>query len=127
MQSEEFVWPGVTNFRTLAMDAASAVLSDALQALHSGFVPEKLPCRLRERTQLLRHVRSCLAGNEGGAVYVAGAPGTGKTATVVRHTGVQVDSRYAVSPPPPPISSLVSSMMFPRWPLTGCVARGETL
>jgi len=66
---------------------ASAVLQSAVRHLHSGQVPENMPCRMREHLQLKRHIGGMLQRQAGGAVYVAGSPGTGKTASVVSTAG----------------------------------------
>ncbi len=66
-----------------AKSAASEVLTAAVRHLHSGQVPDNMPCRMREHLQLKRHIGGMLQRRAGGAVYVAGSPGTGKTASVV--------------------------------------------
>jgi origin recognition complex subunit 1 len=75
--------------------AASCVLRSAVQHLHSGRVPESLPCRLREEMQLKRFIASLLQRQTGGAVYVAGSPGTGKTASIV---GTALEMRTTGAP-----------------------------
>ena len=54
----------------------------ARQRLHVSAVPETLPCRENEFTEILMHLQSAL--EEGGSLclYISGVPGAGKTATV---------------------------------------------
>ncbi|CAN0162790.1 unnamed protein product [Pylaiella littoralis] len=54
----------------------------AMDSLHVTAVPKSLPCRTAERSQLLNFLKSnIMAGGLGNALFVAGMPGTGKTAT----------------------------------------------
>ncbi|CAB1101631.1 unnamed protein product [Ectocarpus sp. CCAP 1310/34] len=56
--------------------------SVAMESLHVTAVPKSLPCRNDERNQLLSFLTSNIkAGGLGNALFVAGMPGTGKTAT----------------------------------------------
>eukprot|EP00903_Cladosiphon_okamuranus_P021157 g19433.t1 len=56
--------------------------SVAMDSLHVTAVPKSLPCRTAERNQLLSFLTSNIkAGGLGNALFVAGMPGTGKTAT----------------------------------------------
>mmetsp|Transcript_6266 Transcript_6266/g.8789 ORF Transcript_6266/g.8789 Transcript_6266/m.8789 type:complete len:441 (+) Transcript_6266:123-1445(+) len=53
-------------------------------ALELRSVPAHLPCRDRERDELIAFIRDALAANDGAgrSIYISGLPGTGKTATV---------------------------------------------
>ncbi|ORY35566.1 P-loop containing nucleoside triphosphate hydrolase protein [Naematelia encephala] len=54
----------------------------ALRLLHVGATPESLPCREDEFVDVLSRVEEGVEGGGGGCLYIAGVPGTGKTATV---------------------------------------------
>ncbi|KAN0040803.1 hypothetical protein ACTFIV_003339 [Dictyostelium citrinum] len=55
----------------------------AKEALHLSAVPDKLPGREKEKATILSFIKGKLKANEsGGCLYIAGMPGTGKTATV---------------------------------------------
>jgi origin recognition complex subunit 1 len=54
----------------------------ARRLLHVGATPSQLPCRGDEFEEILSHVEDAVQDGVGGCVYVAGVPGTGKTATV---------------------------------------------
>ena len=61
----------------------------ACAALQLSAVPKSLPCREQEREEIMQFVRGGIQhGGLGCALYIAGMPGTGKTATVkeVVHT-----------------------------------------
>lgn len=52
----------------------------AFSALTAATAPKDVPCRERERDHLSSFVGSCLKRRRGGAIYVCGSPGTGKSA-----------------------------------------------
>ncbi|WWC90716.1 uncharacterized protein L201_005653 [Kwoniella dendrophila CBS 6074] len=54
----------------------------ALRLLHVGSAPESLPCREEEFIDVLSKVEDGVESGGGGCLYIAGVPGTGKTATV---------------------------------------------
>ncbi|WVQ68072.1 uncharacterized protein L199_006278 [Kwoniella botswanensis] len=54
----------------------------ALRLLHVGSTPESLPCREEEFLDVLGKVEDGVESGGGGCLYIAGVPGTGKTATV---------------------------------------------
>ncbi|KAI8893518.1 P-loop containing nucleoside triphosphate hydrolase protein [Globomyces pollinis-pini] len=49
--------------------------------LHVSAVPDVLPCRDDEYTEMFGHIASALEEGSGSCIYVSGVPGTGKTAT----------------------------------------------
>eukprot|EP00743_Colponemidia_sp_Colp-15_P005754 GILK01006184.1.p1 GENE.GILK01006184.1~~GILK01006184.1.p1 ORF type:complete len:671 (+),score=120.08 GILK01006184.1:42-2054(+) len=58
--------------------------SKACSQLQLSAVPASLPCREKERQQLLEFAQGAIErGGSGSALYVSGMPGTGKTATVL--------------------------------------------
>ena len=65
-------------------DGEASVYSRACSALQLSSLPASLPCREKEE----QHIRAFLTaairrgGQAGGGLYIAGVPGTGKTATV---------------------------------------------
>ncbi|ODN78741.1 hypothetical protein L202_04304 [Cryptococcus amylolentus CBS 6039] len=54
----------------------------ALRLLHVGATPDSLPCREEEFVDVLSKVEEGVESGGGGCLYIAGTPGTGKTATV---------------------------------------------
>lgn len=55
----------------------------AFQQLQLSAIPPSLPCREEERATIHTFLRDAVArGGAGGALYISGMPGTGKTATV---------------------------------------------
>ena len=77
---------------SLKLSATSIACKAACAALQLSAVPKSLPCRERERAAIMNFVRGGIQrGGLGCALYVAGMPGTGKTATVkeVLHTLMQ--------------------------------------
>ncbi|KAJ9123931.1 hypothetical protein QFC22_000722 [Naganishia vaughanmartiniae] len=54
----------------------------ALHLLHVGATPDSLPCREDEFLEVLMKVEEGIEDGGGGCLYIAGVPGTGKTATV---------------------------------------------
>ena len=57
---------------------------EARSALQASAVPRSLKCRDMQKTQVMRFLRNAVTrkGAGGGCMYIAGMPGTGKTATV---------------------------------------------
>ncbi|XP_014675258.1 PREDICTED: uncharacterized protein LOC106815324 [Priapulus caudatus] len=68
--------------RSRSVPAAQNVLELARARLHVSAVPDTLPCRENEFANIYNFVEGKLIGGGGGCMYVAGVPGTGKTATV---------------------------------------------
>jgi len=67
----------------------TSACAKACAALQLSAVPKSLPCREQEREEIMQFVRGGIQhGGLGCALYIAGMPGTGKTATVkeVIHT-----------------------------------------
>ncbi|CAN6596422.1 hypothetical protein TRVA0_001S02740 [Trichomonascus vanleenenianus] len=54
----------------------------ARNKLHVAAVPDSLPCRENEFSQIYLALESAIYANTGSCVYISGTPGTGKTATV---------------------------------------------
>lgn len=58
-------------------------LEEARRKLHVSAVPESLPCREYEFSDIYSFVEGKLLDGTGGCMYISGVPGTGKTATVL--------------------------------------------
>ncbi|KAK1688136.1 ATPase [Colletotrichum godetiae] len=54
----------------------------ARSQLHVASVPRSLPCRESEFNLVYSHLEAAIADGSGSCIYIAGTPGTGKTATV---------------------------------------------
>lgn len=54
----------------------------ARKNLHVATIPESLPCRDDEFSQIFLALESAISSATGSCIYVSGTPGTGKTATV---------------------------------------------
>lgn len=54
----------------------------ARSQLHVASVPSNLPCRENEFATVYSHLEVAIADGSGSCIYIAGTPGTGKTATV---------------------------------------------
>lgn len=54
----------------------------ARNKLHVSMVPDSLPCRENEFSQIFLALESAINAETGSCIYVSGTPGTGKTATV---------------------------------------------
>ena len=50
--------------------------------LHVASVPTSLPCRENEFASVYSHLEAAIVDGTGSCIYIAGTPGTGKTATV---------------------------------------------
>lgn len=50
--------------------------------LHVASVPSSLPCRENEFASVYSHLETAIVDGTGSCIYIAGTPGTGKTATV---------------------------------------------
>ncbi|CAG8464406.1 9190_t:CDS:2 [Ambispora leptoticha] len=57
-------------------------LERARKLLHVSAVPESLPCRESETSQILSYVQEAIKEKNGTCIYISGTPGTGKTASV---------------------------------------------
>ena len=65
------------------------IFAEAVERMHASRQPHELPCRDAEVAAVRGFLHGCLegtggAGNGGGSLYIAGSPGVGKTAVVVR-------------------------------------------
>lgn len=54
------------------------------ERLHVSAVPDSMPCRENEYSNIYSFVRGKLIDGCGGCIYISGVPGTGKTATVTQ-------------------------------------------
>jgi origin recognition complex subunit 1 len=54
----------------------------ARSTLHVSAVPNALPCREDEFSQVYAHLETAISAGTGSCIYISGTPGTGKTATV---------------------------------------------
>ena len=66
------------------MDGPTCLLAAAANALHASRLPEQLPCRGAEIAAIDAFLKGSLMGCRAGSIYIAGSPGVGKTAVVVR-------------------------------------------
>lgn len=73
--------PGISDRKT-PRAAAKSMLEMARKRLHVSAVPETLPCRDDQFSQIFSFVQDRLKEGTGGCMYISGVPGTGKTATV---------------------------------------------
>ncbi|GFZ49562.1 Origin recognition complex subunit 1 [Saitozyma sp. JCM 24511] len=85
-----------------AEDLPSDPYERALRLLHVGATPDSLPCREEEFVDVLSRVEEGVETGGGGCLYIAGVPGTGKTATV--HAVVKELKRKAEDGELPPFS-----------------------
>ncbi|KAF9869829.1 origin recognition complex subunit [Colletotrichum karsti] len=60
----------------------SSPFQQARSRLHVASVPSSLPCRENEFSTVYSHLEAAIADGTGSCIYIAGTPGTGKTATV---------------------------------------------
>lgn len=61
---------------------SKSVKEIARERLHLSSIPDELPCREEEFSQLFLALESAISAGTGTCIYVSGTPGTGKTATV---------------------------------------------
>ena len=75
---------GKVRKRVVLVDESASVYARACSALQLSALPESLPCREAEEAVVRSFLTSSIrrGGQQGGGLYVAGVPGTGKTATV---------------------------------------------
>ena len=79
----------------------TSAYSKACAALQLSAVPKSLPCREQEREEIMQFIRGGIQhGGLGCALYIAGMPGTGKTATVkeVVHTLMSEADDHSLPP-----------------------------
>ena len=87
-----------------------SVLRQLRQELMLSAVPERLLCRETQMNAIMAFAHRCFAGAKGGAMYVAGSPGLGKSMTV-REAYRQLAARAA---PAAAASASASSSRQPR-------------
>jgi origin recognition complex subunit 1 len=68
--------------RILSADVLSSPYQLARNQLHVSSVPAALPCRENEFSEVYTHLERAITAGTGSCIYIAGTPGTGKTATV---------------------------------------------
>ncbi|XP_072019328.1 uncharacterized protein [Amphiura filiformis] len=68
--------------RNTPRQGPSQPLEHARVRLHVSAVPDSLPCREKEFTDVYTFIKSKILDKTGGCMYISGVPGTGKTATV---------------------------------------------
>jgi origin recognition complex subunit 1 len=68
--------------RVLSPNAISSPYQLARSHLHVSSVPATLPCREEEFSEVYNHLETAITAGIGSCIYIAGTPGTGKTATV---------------------------------------------
>jgi origin recognition complex subunit 1 len=68
--------------RILSPTALSSPYQLARSTLHVSSVPATLPCREEEFSEVYSHLETAITAGTGSCIYIAGTPGTGKTATV---------------------------------------------
>ena len=68
--------------RILSPTALSSPYQLARSTLHVSSVPATLPCREEEFSEVYNHLETAITAGTGSCIYIAGTPGTGKTATV---------------------------------------------
>ncbi|GAB1599981.1 origin recognition complex subunit 1-like [Argonauta hians] len=73
--------PSVPN-RVKPMVKSGDLFEVARGRLHVSAVPESLPCREKEFSDIYSFVEGKILDGTGGCMYISGVPGTGKTATV---------------------------------------------
>merc|ERR1711978_770016 len=74
--------PTTTTTTPILFSADVSQFQAARAALHTG-TPETLLCREKEVAAMSRWLDQHLVAGKSGSIYVSGAPGTGKTATLV--------------------------------------------
>jgi origin recognition complex subunit 1 len=68
--------------RTLSPNALASPYQLARNQLHVSTVPAALPCREEEFSEVYQQLEKAITDGTGSCIYIAGTPGTGKTATV---------------------------------------------
>ena len=68
--------------RILSPHTLSSPYQLARSNLHVSSVPASLPCREEEFAEVYTHLEKAITDGTGSCIYIAGTPGTGKTATV---------------------------------------------
>ncbi|KAF2089000.1 P-loop containing nucleoside triphosphate hydrolase protein [Saccharata proteae CBS 121410] len=68
--------------RVLSPNVKSSPFQVARNNLHVSSVPATLPCREEEFSTVYAHLEAAITDGSGSCIYIAGTPGTGKTATV---------------------------------------------
>lgn len=68
--------------RILSPHALSSPYQIARNQLHVSSVPTSLPCREEEFQEVYTQLEKAITDGSGSCIYIAGTPGTGKTATV---------------------------------------------
>jgi origin recognition complex subunit 1 len=68
--------------RVLSPSILSSPFQVARNQLHVSSVPATLPCREEEFSEVYSHLEKAITDGTGSCIYIAGTPGTGKTATV---------------------------------------------
>ncbi|KAH9523633.1 Origin recognition complex, subunit 1 [Bulinus truncatus] len=68
--------------RNVSKEAMKDDLEEARSRLHVSAIPDSLPCREKEFSDIFTFVESKILDGTGGCMYISGVPGTGKTATV---------------------------------------------
>lgn len=68
--------------RILSAEVLFSPYAQARNQLHVSSVPAALPCREEEFSEVYTHLERAISAGTGSCIYIAGTPGTGKTATV---------------------------------------------
>ena len=68
--------------RILSPNALASPYQLARNQLHVSTVPAALPCREEEFSEVYQQLEKAITDGTGSCIYIAGTPGTGKTATV---------------------------------------------
>lgn len=68
--------------RILSPQVLASPYAQARNQLHVSSVPATLPCREEEFSEVYSHLEKAITDGTGSCIYIAGTPGTGKTATV---------------------------------------------
>ncbi len=76
---------GTGNQRITNSNETETMYSNAIRKLHVSVLPEKLPCRSKERDYIHGAIKDAIVNRQDCAkpLYISGMPGTGKTATVL--------------------------------------------
>ncbi|KAG0045793.1 Origin recognition complex, subunit 1 [Gryganskiella cystojenkinii] len=71
-----------TTQRAVSAVVPQTEFEHARDRLHVKAVPDTLPCREDEFMEIEEHLESAIQDSTGSSIFIAGTPGTGKTATV---------------------------------------------